>query len=212
LNWNLRTASYVMEQFKRRLFAFEDYVFEIRHRIDVGGAVAHEHLVSTNTVSLPHATAYNAVWCRNLRELFREARKTGIDFRNFIDVGAGKGKACFYASSAMCFDKIVGIEFSKSLIEIAKRNQTRNPATNIDFQLVDAAQYLLPAGNALIFLFNPFDEVILNAFIENNLRHFGENRSVVAYANDVHRKILVARGFETIFRNQTRKISLYAFS
>jgi len=201
-----------MEQFKRRLFALEDHVFEIRHRIDVGGAVSHENLVSTNGDSLPHATAYNAVWCRNLRELFREARKTGVAFRNFVDVGAGKGKACFYASSAMSFDKIVGIEFSKSLIEIAKRNQTRYRATNIDFQLADAAQYLLPAGNALIFLFNPFDEVILNAFIENNLKHFGENRSVIAYANDVHRKLLTARGFETLFRSQTRKISLYGFS
>jgi SAM-dependent methyltransferase len=201
-----------MEQFKRRLFALEDYVFEISHGIDIGRAVAHEDLISTNADSLQHATAYNAVWCRNLRELFREARKTGIEFHNFVDVGAGKGKACFYASRAMSFRKIVGIEFSQSLIAIAKRNQARYRATNIDFQLADAAQYLLPANNTLIFLFNPFDEVILNSFIENNLKHFGKNRSVIAYANDVHRKLLTARGFETIFRNQTRKISLYGFS
>lgn len=211
MSWNARTASQLMEQFKRKLFAFEDYVFEISHGIDIGRAVAHEDLISTNTDSLHHATAYNPVWCRNLRELFREARKTGVAFHTFVDVGAGKGKACFYASSAMSFAKIVGIEFSHSLITTAKCNQARYRATNIDFQLADAAQYLLPAGNTLIFLFNPFDEVILNSFIENNLRHFAENRSVIAYANDVHRKLLTARGFETLFRNQTRKISLYGF-
>ena len=58
-------------------------------------------------------------------------------------------------------------------------------------------------------MFNPFDDVILERFVRHNLDHFRQHRSVIAYANDVQRMTLVRFGFETIYRNQERKISLY---
>ena len=58
-------------------------------------------------------------------------------------------------------------------------------------------------------MFNPFDSVVLEKFILNNVEHFKKHNSVIAYANDIERLSLTKFGFETIFRNQTRKISLY---
>ena len=54
-------------------------------------------VINNNLNAIAHATVYHAVWCRNLRELFDDVNKSGIAFQNFIDIGSGKGKACFYA-------------------------------------------------------------------------------------------------------------------
>ena len=65
-------------------------------------------------------------------------------------------------------------------------------------------------GNAAaIFMFNPFDDVILNRFLEHNREHFRRYRSIVAYANDIHRHVLVRQGFNTVYRDPLRSLSLF---
>lgn len=202
----------ILEKIKRQLFNLEDRFFEKQHGLKLGGIIPHESLMGDNKNSLIHATAYYAVWCRNLRELLGEVEKTGIAVHNFVDIGSGKGKACFYASKKMKFGKIIGVEFSKPIIEIAIENNKIFGRKNIEFIQADANDFILPHGNSLVFMFNPFDNVMLDKFIENNLNHFKTHGSIIAYANDIHRKSLATYGFETIFRNQTRKISLHQLS
>lgn len=193
-------------------FSFcEDFVFEKRHGVDCGGFVDHANLVTTYSASLPHAMAYEAISCLVLRELFNEAHKTGIAFDNFLDIGSGKGKACFYAAYKSNFKNIIGVEFSRPLVEVAEVNKQRFGARHINFVNTDARMFSLPKGDSLIFLFNPFGEIILTKFLENNMLHFKENRSVIAYANDQHRRCLVKFGFETVFRNQLSQDSLYRY-
>jgi SAM-dependent methyltransferase len=199
------------ESIRRRIFDLEDYWFEKRHGIDVSGIIAKRELIASDQLSYEHAHAYHAVWCRSLRVLFSEARKAGHSFDNFIDIGSGKGKACFYAHCQRAFKKILGIELSASLVDIANRNKSKLAATNVAFLNTDAAEFELPGANHLVFMFNPFDGTVLERFISNNLRHFQDHRSVIAYANDLQRTCLTRFGFETIFRDQTRKISLYRY-
>jgi len=199
----------VVESIKRKFFDFEDFLFEKWHGIDVRGVITNENLVTPDLDRRNHATAYHAVWCRNLRALLTEAAKTGNSFENFVDVGSGKGKACLYAHFRKSFQKIIGVEFSTPLVEIANRNRDKTHASNVIFLNVDACDFLLPDGASLVFLFNPFDASVLDRFISNNLGHFRTNRSVIAYANDLHRVVLNRFGFETLFRDQTRRISLH---
>ena len=198
-----------VEKIKRQSFDLEDLFFEKWHRLDVGGIVPPKNLMDDDHHSAAHATGYYAVWCRNLRELFDEVKKSGIAFQNFVDIGSGKGKACFYASRKRKFEKIIGVEFSKPIIDIAVANNNRFKGESITFVLADAMDFMLPPASNLVFMFNPFDEVVLEKFIENNLDHFKTHHSVIAYANDRHKKSLTKYGFETIFRNQSRKISLH---
>jgi SAM-dependent methyltransferase len=202
----------LIEKIKRKCFNLEDNVFELVNGFDFSGIIKNENLVVDNKYSLKHSTAYQAVWCRNLREIFDEANKTNYLFKNFIDIGSGKGKACFYANKKCNFELIVGIEFSKPLVDIANRNNKKINSKKVIFINADASTYRLPNESNLIFLFNPFSEVILERFITNNKKALEDNDSVIAYANDVHRILLTKFGFETIYRNQTRKISLYRIS
>jgi SAM-dependent methyltransferase len=192
----------------RKVYNFEDYIFEKRLRIELSGSVSAANLITTHE-SKSHAFEYRPVYTRNLRELLSEALKTGYYFENFIDIGSGKGKACFYAYKKKMFNQIIGVEFSESLIQISDKNKIKLNAMNINFINYDAALYALPEQNNLVFMFNPFDAIILDKFISINIDHFKNKNTVIAYANDINRQILIKYGFETIFRNQIRQISLH---
>jgi SAM-dependent methyltransferase len=197
------------EPAKRWWFHLEDYCFEKWHQIELGGVVTHADLISCHSDSLPHATAYHAVWCRNLRELVQEALKTGIQFHSFVDIGSGKGKACFYVSRYRTFSSILGVEFSEPLVATAARNQRAFRSERITFLQADASTFVLPDCPTLVFMFNPFSDVIMHRFLESNRSHFTLNDSAIAYANDKQRHTLAMHGFEAVFRNQTRNISLW---
>jgi precorrin-6B methylase 2 len=141
--------------------------------------------------------------------LLLEVKKCNYNFKNFIDIGSGKGKACFYVHINFSFRKIIGIEFSESLFSIANKNKLKIDAKNVQFINTDASIFKLPNHPNLIFMFNPFDEIILEKLILNNMFHFKRYRSVIAYANDKHRSILTKHGFKIIFRDSLRKISIY---
>lgn len=197
------------ETIKRVFFDFEDYLFEKKYALDLSGIIETNNLLSDHHDSISHAMAYQAVWIRNLRELFSEAKKTGYKFENFIDIGSGKGKACFYAHKKNIFNHIIGVDFSEPLVEIANINKKKLNSKNISFINADAIQFVLPNQTCLVFMFNPFDSTILEKFISNNINHFNNFNSIIAYANDIHRLSLTRLGFEIIFRNDTRRISLY---
>jgi len=196
---------------QRRLFNLEDRLFERRRGLELSTKVSHAELVSDDAACLAHATAYQAVWCQNLRLLFRAAAKTGIDLRHFVDIGSGKGKACFYAAGKRPFDTIVGIEFSPPLVAAAQANARRFGAQNIHFHCADATRHPLPGGNSLVFMFNPFDAVLFEQFVVNHLDHFRRHDSLIAYANDNHHEMLQRRGFQMVYRHPKWKMSLHRF-
>ncbi len=187
----------------------DDYLFEKLNRLSLETIVNREILKNTVKVNLKHATYYQPITCRNLKLLLNEAHKTRSSFDHFIDIGAGKGKACFYAAKHFKFRKITGVEFSHGLVKIANRNKLIFGDRNVSFLSEDAADFLLPRGKCLVFLYNPFNDVILEKFISNNYTHFKEYESLIAYAYDVHRETLLVNGFRTLFRSAERKLSLY---
>jgi len=196
------------EKLLRKIYALEDFIFEKYYGFNFSGNIKANDLV-TSYATKKNAFEYRPVFIGTLRNLFSEVGKIDCKYQNFIDIGSGKGKACFYALKKQVFKQVVGVEFSKELVDIANQNQKVIGVSNIEFLNVDASNYVLPDELSFIFLFNPFDQIVLERFLQNNINHFNSHNSVIAYANDVHRTVLVRMGFETIFRNQTRKISIY---
>lgn len=96
---------------------------------------------------------------------------------NFIDLGAGKGLALLLASKYP-FQKIIGIEYSKVLVDLATENissykEQGGNHSSIECIWGDAADFDLPNSPTVLYLFNPFqgrvmDRVIAN--LENSLR------------------------------------------
>lgn len=83
----------------------------------------------------------------------------------FIDLGCGKGRALLVASE-FHFRSIVGVELSRTLATIARRNaqiiKTRFPdRTDIVIREGDACAFQIPSGNIVVYLYNPFGEGVL---------------------------------------------------
>jgi SAM-dependent methyltransferase len=112
------------------------------------------------------------------------------DFGNFtfVDIGCGKGRPLLLASR-LGFRKVVGVELSSKLAEIARRNlecfQPADRKTH-DAQVLtaDARTFPLPDGDLFLFLFQPFDAATLAATLDRVARLISERprRCVVLYA------------------------------
>lgn len=194
------------ERARRLAFSWEDRLFDLRNNVETQGVIQPSELAASGDVANIHATAYQAVWCRNLRVLLREAEKAGTP-PVFIDIGSGKGKACFYAAPR--FRHVIGVEYSALLVDAARANLLRSGRTNIEFVQADATRYLLPAEKCLVFLFNPFDAEALDKFLVLNGERIKTSHSLLAYANDLHIDVLAGAGFECLFRESPRSISLW---
>ncbi len=194
------------EKLRRRLFAWEDRLFDWRHNVDTGGVIGVPALATGNAEADSHATAYQPVWTRNLRALLGQARRLA-DLQVFVDIGAGKGKACFYA--AQRFEHVIGVEYSALLVEAAQANLRSCGAANIEFVQADARHYDVPDRPCLVFMFNPFDGETLAHFVARNRQRMKAHASLLAYANDIHRKVLEDAGLACVFRDPRRSISLW---
>jgi len=85
------------ESLKRFFFMVEDRWFDLVNHIDTGGIVK-SHALDTNSPFKSHATDYHPTWSRTVRLLLQKSRQLGFRPGVFLDVGCGKGKACFYAA------------------------------------------------------------------------------------------------------------------
>ena len=198
------------EKFLRKIYFLEDLIFEKTIGLSFSGNINAVDLKTQYETKL-HAFEYRPVYVATLRLLFREAMKLNLKYHNFIDIGSGKGKACFFALKKKLFNKVIGVEFSSELVEIANANKCIYGSEEIEFFNSDASTYILPNGTSLVFLFNPFDEIVLRKFIQNNIEHFKTDKSIIAYANDIHRETILTMGFQTFFRDPMRMISIYTW-
>ena len=92
-----------------------------------------------------------------------------VDFPSdsvFVDLGCGKGRVLMMASE-YGFKRIVGVEFSRELCEDATRNLSiyrKKVGVDVDVDIVelDVVDYEIKDDENVFFMFNPFDEVVLN--------------------------------------------------
>jgi predicted RNA methylase len=89
----------------------------------------------------------------------------------FIDIGSGKGLVLFIASNYP-FRKIIGVEFSPQLHQIAQENvrsyrSAEQQCMDIELVLNDATQYKIPDGPLVLYMFNPFNEKIVRTLVTN---------------------------------------------
>jgi SAM-dependent methyltransferase len=153
--------------------------FDAAHGVRTSGLVAGRHL-KTGHRHDRHATAYYGVAPSVLRALVRRWQKSGaaaMEETTFVDLGAGMGRAVLLASE-MGFREVVGVELHPGLARIARRNlgiwrkAGREPGR---MRIVegDAAEFQLPKGPILVFLFNPFGATVLKRLLKGWRKRVG---------------------------------------
>jgi predicted RNA methylase len=194
----------------RSLIDAREWLFDFRHSVETRAGVVNPQVNAAYAESAAHGTRYEAVRLYILHRLMAECRRSGELPQTFVDIGCGKGRACILAAASRRYDRVVGVELSEELVEIARQNVARFGGIRpIELICEDATRYHIPTEQSLVFLNNPFDASLLRTFIDHNIERFVQARSLIGYSHDYYRETILRSRFEVLFRDQTLNLSLY---
>ena len=144
-------------------------VFERRYGIETAREVPLEEL----GLAHPDRVRYRPSEWRTLRRILRPGEVGKGDV--FVDFGSGMGRALLEAAEYP-FRRVVGVELSQQLNDIAVRNVERRLAhlrcKQIQVVTADVVDYAVPDDVTVAYLANPFKGEILSAVIDNLISSF----------------------------------------
>lgn len=145
-----------------------DLHFDLRHGTSTMGWVERD-AIDTPSPNKAHSAPYRATKARPLNRLLRSLPLPHDC--TFVDIGSGKGRVLLIASR-FGFRRVVGIDFSEPLCELARANvgayaRTTPLRSPVDVVQADATTYPFNADERVFFLFNPFDRVVLEQVLGN---------------------------------------------
>lgn len=153
---------------------------------------------------LAHATEYMPVNYYTIEHLFTHLPKQARQ-GSLLDIGCGKGRAMCVAAS-YGFQKVIGIDFAKEMIDAAEKNLalTKHIHPSLAYQLTWADISSLEIGKDVqtIFLFNPFDEILLKTVVQKigaSLKTHPRELYVL-YASPRHEEVFFAAGYDVLYR------------
>ncbi len=144
--------------------------YDRRHGIQTGGMHYPDQL-AIESENARHSTESGPTPVRLFARILRSLGD--IDFRRFtfVDIGSGKGRLLLLASQ-WPFARVEGVEFARELYEITLRNIERFAARghrcdHIAVHGIDAADYRIPDGPCVFYLFHPFAAPVLARVLDN---------------------------------------------
>jgi SAM-dependent methyltransferase len=143
----------------------EDWWFDRRHGTDTMARIQQEELDFEHP-SKASAHPYYPTRGRAFRKLFESIQFPANSV--FVDYGSGKGKVLLLAAECG-FSKVVGIEFSEELHDVALANIRRyggTAAARIEPVCCDATAFVLRDDENVFYFFNPFEADVLAGVIE----------------------------------------------
>jgi hypothetical protein len=115
----------------------------------------------------------------------------------FIDYGSGMGRVLYEAAARYPFRRVIGLELSEELNDIARSNLDRNSArlrcSNVDIVTADALTYEPPADVTVAWFNNPFSGTIFETAV-HKLLDAAPGRLRIIYSNPVEHDLLMATG------------------
>jgi SAM-dependent methyltransferase len=122
-----------------------------------------------------------------------------------VDLGSGKGRVLFEAARRYPFKRVIGVEFSERLNEVARanieRNRRRLRCQNVEIVTANALEWDPPEDLTIVYLHNPFAGELLSGVI-TRLVEFAERRGRplhLVYVNPVeHARVMQVRGVKQL--------------
>lgn len=205
-NWNISIAWKILK---------EEIKGEKKFGINTTGADELKKLEALG-IDTSHATIYMPVSYQLLEEIFAQLERpeskpkpqAGPD--HFIDIGCGKGRALCVAAHHG-FTKLTGVDLSREFCDQAKENLaiTKQQFPELEYDIInnDAFYFEIPPDANYIFLFNPFDEVIMSGVLNmlfSSLHKYPREFSLV-YVNPLHKKLFLNAGFKETWYSKKMK-------
>jgi SAM-dependent methyltransferase len=166
-------------------YSFRGQLFDRVHNVETFTRWMDRDFSATNA---KHSQGYEASDAALAAKILR-----GLDIDHslfsFVDVGCGKGRVLLQASRYP-FREIIGVEISEALHAIALRNLAQARwffprCSQVSVRLQDATEFQLPAGDIVLYVFNPVDDAIMDQVLRNFSAQYRQlpRRLIMTYYN-----------------------------
>ena len=168
-----------------------------QHGVDTAGSI---QLAALDVVG-PHRDKGNEAVCTSPRtfDFIMRSLPGDLQKHTFIDIGSGKSRTLLLASRYP-FATIVGVEFARELVEIARSNiaHFRDPSQKcrtLSVVETDAAAYGFPDAPLVIYFYNPFSKDVFDIVLKNLVSSLERQPRdcFIVYGSSSHRAIDWAR-------------------
>jgi hypothetical protein len=141
-----------------------DRAFDAERRVDTAAWVRTPDLV-TDSPNRRYAVRYQPSSVDDFDLLLGKLDVMHDEFV-FVDYGSGKGRALMLAA-AYPFKRIIGVEFSPPLDDVARANIATlgADAARIETVVMDAAEFEPPLEPLVLYFYNPFELPVLDAVL-----------------------------------------------
>jgi SAM-dependent methyltransferase len=152
----------------------------------------------TSEAAGPETVAYSPSPWWILRWLLPKSEVSSTDV--FVEFGCGKGRVVLDAARRYRFRRVVGVELSSELSNVARdlvaSEQSRLRCQDVTIETVDATQFEVPDDMTHAYLYNPFYGATFECVIENIIASLDRapRRIRVIYLHPAHHDTLVATG------------------
>jgi SAM-dependent methyltransferase len=192
---------------------FMRHPFDLEFGVRTSGLVAGRHLKSGHQADR-HSTAYFGVAPSVFREMIVRWRRlkpsAALDEYSFVDLGAGMGRAILLAAE-FPFRAVVGVELNPTLARIGRKNMALWRAAGrakapMRMICADAAEFELPAGPCVVFLFNPFGAPVMRRLLASWSRSLRAGQLDILYVNNEQERVLrLHPNMVRLFAGQVRR-------
>ncbi|WP_245318121.1 MULTISPECIES: class I SAM-dependent methyltransferase [unclassified Mesorhizobium] len=168
-----------------------------RHGVDTAGSI---QLGALNVVG-PHRAMGNEAVCTSPRtfDFIMKSLPRDLHAHTFIDIGSGKSRTLLLASQYP-FAEIIGVEFARELVDIARSNieRFRDPSQRcraLSVVETDAAAYDFPQVPLVVYFYNPFSQDVFDIVLKNLISSLERHPRdcFIVYGSSSHRAIDWAR-------------------
>ena len=175
-----------------------DRHFDLAFGTETESVVENDSLRDVISPNLSRGIRYEPTRALPFRRALRSARVPTDG--GFVDLGCGKGRALILA--VQCgFTQVTGVDYSRELCAAAEKNlaafrSRTQRAIRSKILCIDAADYAFTKDDTVVYLFNPFDAVVLAAVLARLRRSLERHpRPVwIVYHNPVWRSTIEAAG------------------
>ena len=185
-----RVRKWVMQQGPLRMRRIADADFDRKHGVETSGPVSAFKLdIPDGKVEGIHH--YEPTPAPAIQAMLKAVPIPHEQF-TFVDYGSGQGRVLLLAADYP-YKRIIGVEFSRKLHEVATRNLEvwKSPSQRcfqVESVCEDARQFVLPDGPIVLFFFTPFRSPVSDKVIGNireslaaqprpiRIIHYGESK------------------------------------
>ncbi len=195
LNWGFDIARHII---------FREVKGEKKYGIQTTGADELKTLEKKG-IDIDHSNVYMPASYDLLEDVFT---KTNVsDFKHLVDIGCGKGRVLCVAAHWGA-KKVSGIDFSKEFCAAANQNLliTQHTFRDLNFKIYnnDAFYFEIAEDVDCIFMFNPFDDLIMSGVLENIEISLEEHprKMTIIYFNPLQKHLLLELGYKIIYQQK----------